>query len=178
MQIWQFYFHVTFYVVAPTIRHLFSGFDVTIFAYGSTGAGKTYTMRGGKSLAERGMTPRLLSGSRCRPTRSWSRRKDTILILGSLSVFRRARKLKSVKETSVEISLSYMEKYNNRCFDLFEPPEKRSLAGLPLRDKGNKVIVVGLTERPCENLNDFEKLYDQANLNRSTSATKVKSFSN
>ena len=67
MQIGYFYSHLTVYVVAPTIKHLFSGLDVTIFAYGSTGAGKTYTMRGGKSLAERGMIPRLLSGSEYDP---------------------------------------------------------------------------------------------------------------
>lgn len=53
--------------VAPTIKHLFGGFDVTIFAYGVTGTGKTHTMRGGKSLAERGMIPRLLSGSKSSP---------------------------------------------------------------------------------------------------------------
>lgn len=53
--------------VAPTIKHLFAGFDVTIFAYGVTGTGKTHTMRGGKSLAERGMIPRLLSGSKFSP---------------------------------------------------------------------------------------------------------------
>ena len=82
-------------------------------------------------------------------------------------------------ETSVEISLSYYEIYNDKVFDLFEAPGKRSLAGLPLRDNGIKTVVVGLTERSCENLKDFEKLYDQANLNRSTSATKVRSaFSN
>ena len=28
--------------VAPTIKHLFGGFDVTIFAYGVTGTGKHY----------------------------------------------------------------------------------------------------------------------------------------
>lgn len=82
----------------------------------------------------------------------------------------------SIEETRVEISLSYYEIYNEKLFDLFEAPEKRSLAGLPLRDNGNKAVVVGLTEKPCENLKDFEKFYDQANLNRSTGATKVKSF--
>ena len=47
------------------------------------------------------------------------------------------------------------------------------MAGLPLRDSNGKTTVVGLIERPCENLKDFEKLYDQANINRSTSATKL-----
>lgn len=101
-----------------------------------------------------------------------------MLTPGSLIVYRRARKItnESEKETSVEISISYYEIYNDKVFDLFEPPEKRSLAGLPLRDNGNKAVVVGLTEKSCESLKDFEALYDQANLNRSTSATKVRSL--
>ena len=106
-----------------------------------------------------------------------SQKNGEMLIVRSLSVFRRARKVtkESVNETSVEVSLSYMEIYNERCYDLFEAPEKRSLGGLQLRDNGSKAAVVGLTEKPCESLKGFEKLYDQANLNRSTSATKVKS---
>ncbi|KAI4845645.1 kinesin-domain-containing protein, partial [Aureobasidium sp. EXF-8845] len=67
--------------------------------------------------------------------------------------------------------------YNDRVFDLFEPPEKRTPAGLPIRDNNGKSIVVGLTERPCTSLKDFESLYDQANVNRSTSATKLNAHS-
>ena len=99
-----------------------------------------------------------------------------MLTSGCLTVYRRARKVtkESVEETRVEISLSYYEIFKDKVFDLFEAPEKRSLAGLPLRDNGSKTVVIGLTERPCESLKDFEKLYGQANLNRSTSATKVR----
>jgi hypothetical protein len=138
--------------VAPTVKHLFKGFDVTLFAYGVTGTGKTYTMRGGKSLADRGVIPRLLS-----------------------AVYRRSRKIEkdSAGATKVEVAMSYYEIYNDRVYDLFEAPEKRTLAGLPIRDNGGKSVVVGLTERPCATLKDFEHLYDQANVNRSTSATKV-----
>lgn len=138
--------------MAPTIKHLFSGFDVTIFAYGVTGTGKTHTMRGGKSLADRGVIPRLLSG-----------------------IYRRSRKLEKDSQgaTKVDVLMSYYEIYNDRVFDLFEAPEKRTPSGLPLRDNGGKTVVVGLTERPCESLKEFESLYDQANINRSTSATKV-----
>jgi hypothetical protein len=138
--------------VAPTVKHLFNGFDVTLFAYGVTGTGKTHAMRGGKSLADRGVIPRLLS-----------------------SIYRRSRKIErdSEGQTTVKVSLSYYEIYNDKVFDLFEPPEKRTLAGLPLRDNGGKTVVVGLTERPCTTLKEFETLYDQANTNRSTSATKV-----
>jgi Kinesin motor domain len=134
------------------VKHLFKGFDVTIFAYGVTGTGKTHTMQGGKSLANRGIIPRLLS-----------------------AVYRRARKIeKDSGETSrIDISMSYYEIYNDKVYDLFEPADKRTLTGLPLRDNGGKTVIVGLTERPCTCLKEFESLYDQANLNRSTSATKV-----
>lgn len=137
------------------MKHLFSGLDVTLFAYGVTGTGKTHTMRGGKSLADRGVIPRLLS-----------------------SIYRRSRKIEKDSEgaTSAKVSLSYYEIYNDKVFDLFEPPEKRTFTGLPLRDNGGKTVVVGLTERPCTNLKEFETLYDQANTNRSTSSTKVGAF--
>ena len=110
-------------------------------------------MRGGKSLADRGVIPRLLSG-----------------------IFRRSRKVEKDTEgaTKVAISMSYYEIYNDKIFDLFEPPEKRTPSGLPLRDNGGKTVVVGLSERPCTSLKEFEVLYDQANVNRSTSATKVR----
>ncbi|KAL8738912.1 MAG: hypothetical protein Q9181_000364 [Wetmoreana brouardii] len=142
--------------IAPTIKHLFNGFDVTIFAYGVTGTGKTYTMRGGKSLADRGIIPRLLS-----------------------STYRRCRKIEkdSAGKTSVGITLSYYEIYNDKVFDLLEAPEKRTATGLQLRDNSGKTVVAGLTERPCESLKEFEKLYDQANVNRSTSATKLNAYS-
>ncbi|MCJ1471511.1 hypothetical protein MMC13_000151 [Lambiella insularis] len=143
-------------LVSPTIKHLFNGFDITLFAYGVTGTGKTHTMRGGKSLADRGMIPRLLSG-----------------------IYRKSRKLeKDTKgESTVAVSMSYYEIYNDRVFDLFEAPENRTMTGLQLRDNGGKTVVVGLTERPCETLKEFEKLYDQANVNRSTSATKLNAHS-
>lgn len=138
--------------VSPTVKHLFNGYDITLFAYGVTGTGKTHTMRGGKTLAERGVIPRLLSG-----------------------IYRRSRKIEkdAKNETTVNVTMSYYEIYNDKVFDLFEAPDKRTMTGLQLRDNGGKTVVVGLTERPCESLKEFEKLYSEANVNRSTSATKV-----
>ncbi|KAJ5503914.1 hypothetical protein N7463_006788 [Penicillium fimorum] len=142
--------------VSPTIKHLLNGFDVTIFAYGVTGTGKTHTMRGGKTLADRGVIPRLLSG-----------------------IYRRSRKIEkdSNGEKTVQVALSYYEIYNDKVFDLFEPLEKRTMSGLPLRDNGGKTVVCGLSEKPCTTLKEFEQLYDQANTNRSTSATKLNAHS-
>ena len=142
--------------VAPNVKHLFKGYDVTFFAYGVTGTGKTHTMRGGKSLADRGVIPRLLS-----------------------SIYRRARKIEKDSEgsTQVEVTMSYYEIYNDKVFDLFSAPETRTLSGLPLREQNGKTTVVGLTSRPCTTLKNFETLYDEANLNRSTSATKLNAHS-
>jgi hypothetical protein len=114
-------------------------------------------MRGGKSLTDRGIIPRLLS-----------------------SIYRRSRKIEKDSEgaSSVEVSMSYYEIYNDRVYDLFEAPEKRTAAGLSLREAGNgKTVVVGLTEVPCGTLKEFEGLYDSANANRSTSATKLNAHS-
>ncbi len=138
--------------ISPTVKHLFNGFDLSIFAHGCTGTGKTHTMRGGKALADRGVIPRLLS-----------------------AIFRRCKRTdkESGGTTRVDVALEYFEIYCERVYDLFEPPEKRTPSGLPIRDHGGKTVVVGLTEKPCATLKEFEQLYDQANINRSTSATKV-----
>lgn len=138
------------------MKALFQGLDVTLFAYGVTGTGKTHTMRGGLKLAERGVIPRLLS-----------------------NVFRRAKKITKDAngETTVKVALSYYEIYNDKVFDLLEPPEKRTPSGLPLREKDGKTIVVGLSERSCEDLKDFERLYIEANNNRVTASTKLNAHS-
>ncbi|KAF2687762.1 kinesin family protein-like protein [Lentithecium fluviatile CBS 122367] len=142
--------------ISPTVKHLFNGFDLSIFAHGCTGTGKTHTMRGGKALADRGVIPRLLS-----------------------AIFRRCKKIEkdSSGATQVTVRLEYFEIYCERVYDLFEPPEKRTPSGLPIRDNNRKTVVVGLTEKPCATLKDFEQLYDQANINRSTSATKLNAHS-
>ncbi|KAM0277435.1 hypothetical protein ACHAQH_005799 [Verticillium albo-atrum] len=142
--------------VSPHLKALFQGLDVTIFAYGVTGTGKTHTMRGGLKLADRGVIPRLLSG-----------------------IYRRGKKtMKDTDgQTTVDVSLSYYEIYNDKVFDLMESPDKRQPSGLPLREKDGKTIVVGLSERPCQDLKDFEKLYIEANNNRVTASTKLNAHS-
>lgn len=122
-----------------------------------TGTGKTHTMRGGLKLADRGVIPRLLSG-----------------------VFRRGKKIakESDDETTVDVALSYYEIYNDKVFDLLEPLEQRTPMGLPLRAEANgRTVVCGLTERRCDDLKDFEKMYIEANNNRVTAATKLNAHS-
>ncbi len=109
-------------------------------------------MRGGLKLADRGAIPRLLSG-----------------------VYRRGRKVEKDTGggTSAAVTLAYYEIYNDKVFDLFEPPEKRTAAGLRICEKDGKTIVVGLSERSCTDLKEFESLYIEANNNRSVGSTKL-----
>lgn len=113
-------------------------------------------MRGGLRLADRGVIPRLLS-----------------------NVFRRCKKIEKDTngDTTVEVALSYYEIYNDKVFDLLETPDKRTPSGLPLREANGKTVVVGLSERSCDDLKDFEKLYIEANTNRVTAATKLNAHS-
>jgi hypothetical protein len=144
-------------IVSPTLKHLFKGNDVTIFAYGVTGSGKTHTMKGNKSpVAERGIIPRLLT-----------------------AIYRRSKEIEKRSEggTIATATMSYYEIYNDKVFDLFEAPEKRTTAGLPLREQNGKTHVVGLMEKEISTLKEFEDLYDRANHNRSTSATKLNAHS-
>lgn len=142
--------------MAPHVKDLFNGLDLTIFAYGVTGTGKTHTMRGGLKLAERGVIPRLLS-----------------------NVFRRGKRIAkdSGGGTTVDVALSYYEIYNDKVFDLLEAPDKRTPSGLALREANGKTNVVGLSERSCEDLKDFEAMYIEANNNRVTAATKLNAHS-
>lgn len=141
------------HTVASILKHLFGGNDVTIFAYGATGSGKTYTMRGGVPSAERGIIPRLLA-----------------------AIYRRGAELER-KNTTMTATMSYYEIYNDKVFDLFVSPDKRTPSGLPLRDNGGKTVVVGLVEKEIKTAMEFEKLYSKANTNRSTSATKLNAHS-
>ncbi|KAI5806266.1 P-loop containing nucleoside triphosphate hydrolase protein [Geopyxis carbonaria] len=145
-----------FQEVSPTLKHLFKGNDVTIFAHGVTGSGKTYTMKGNKPATDRGIIPRLLT-----------------------AIYRRGKDMEKKSEGDITMSaiMSYYEIYNDRVFDLFEEPSKRTLAGLPVREANGKTHVVGLAEKEISTLKEFETLYDKANNNRSTSATKLNAHS-
>ena len=48
-------------VAAPLVDDLLRGVNSTVFAYGQTGAGKTYSVIGGETFAERGLIPRALA---------------------------------------------------------------------------------------------------------------------
>ncbi|KAL2890875.1 kinesin family member 22 [Ceratocystis lukuohia] len=133
-------------------KHLFQGKDVTYIAYGSSGTGKTHTIRGGLKLEDRGLIPRLMS-----------------------NIYRRSKK--AVKDSggqkSVRIILSYFEIYRDEIYDLLNPTENRSGRGLRINDHQNAMHIVGLTEKECASVKDFSKIYIDANKSRAIAATKL-----
>lgn len=77
----------------PVIQNAFEGYNGTVFAYGQSGSGKTFTMTGGlDNYEDWGIIPRTIN-----------------------YIFQR---IKEDKERNYSISVSYMEIYNNQGYDL------------------------------------------------------------
>ena len=70
------------------------GYNGTLFAYGETGAGKTYTMSGANDFKNRGIMPRAL----------------TMLY----------KEIKKRVDQDINVRISYMQIYNDKIYDLLE----------------------------------------------------------
>ncbi|XP_034798711.2 kinesin-like protein KIF19 isoform X5 [Pan paniscus] len=123
------------------IEGVISGYNATVFAYGPTGCGKTYTMLG--TDQEPGIYVRTLN-----------------------DLFR------AIEETSndmeYEVSMSYLEIYNEMIRDLLNP----SLGYLELREDARGVIqVAGITEVSTINAKEIMQLLMKGNRQRTQEPT-------
>ncbi|XP_006869668.1 PREDICTED: kinesin-like protein KIF19 [Chrysochloris asiatica] len=123
------------------IEGVISGYNATVFAYGPTGCGKTYTMLG--TDHEPGIYARTLH-----------------------DLFR------AIEETSndmeYEVSMSYMEIYNEMIRDLLNP----ALGYLELREDSKGVIqVAGITEVSTINAKEIMQLLMKGNRQRTQEPT-------
>ncbi|KAK6539236.1 kinesin-like protein Klp5 [Orbilia ellipsospora] len=125
------------------------GYNATVFAYGATGCGKTHTISGTKQ-------------------------QPGIIFLTMEELFQRIDDLKS--EKSIELSLSYLEIYNETIRDLLVPGGSK--LGLNLREDSNSSIsVAGLsTHRPC-NVQEVMDMIVMGNENRTMSPTEANATS-
>lgn len=82
------------------LQHSFDGYNVCIFAYGQTGAGKSYTMMGMQQDGQEGIIPQVC--------------KD---------LFDRIRN-NSSPDLKYSVEVSYMEIYCERVRDLLNPKNK------------------------------------------------------
>ena len=113
--------------VEPMVQQTLRGFNTTVFAYGQTGTGKTFTMEGDVDDTDRmGVIPRAVA-----------------------SIFRTLEARGESNESFVKAS--YLEIYNENCTDLLaegaEADEKTVLRVVEDKTRiGRGVIVHGLQE--------------------------------
>ncbi|GFH05643.1 kinesin-like protein [Haematococcus lacustris] len=121
----------------------------TIFAYGQTGSGKTFTITGGpQHYADRGIIPRTIS---------------TIFS----EVTRRA-------DNQFTVHCSYLEIYNETCFDLLDPErEIKAMEDLPREDEEGRVSFRNLTIHRANNEEEALNLLFLGDTNRTISETPM-----
>uniref|UniRef100_A0A1I8IF48 Kinesin motor domain-containing protein n=1 Tax=Macrostomum lignano TaxID=282301 RepID=A0A1I8IF48_9PLAT len=136
------------------LEHALEGYNVCIFAYGQTGAGKSYTMMGRPSEPEQaGIIPQL-----CR---------NLFLRLDGESA-----KEESASPTNRSIvEVSYMEIYCERVRDLLNPKNKANL-----RVREHPLLgpyVEDLSKCAVTNFDDINDLIDAGNKSRTVAATNM-----
>lgn len=112
-------------VVAPYIEEVLAGFNCTVFAYGQTGTGKTYTMVGEEQ-------PELSSG--------WDDDTQTGIIPRALNhLFDELR----MTELEFSMRISYLELYNEELCDLLSTDDTVKIRIYDDVNKKGSVIVQG-----------------------------------
>ena len=130
---------------APLVDVLFAGGRATCFAYGQTGAGKTYTMQGSNFGDDT---------------------ESGLYSLAVQDIFDRKASLDD-SQGELQLYMSFYEIYGSSLHDLLD--ERASLACR--EDANNEVQIVGLTARRCENPLEVFELITQASQCRSTGVT-------
>ncbi|KAM6152191.1 kinesin-like protein KIF1A isoform 16-T16 [Erethizon dorsatum] len=129
------------------LQHAFEGYNVCIFAYGQTGAGKSYTMMGKQEKEQQGIIPQLCEDL-------FSRINDT-----------------TNDNMSYSVEVSYMEIYCERVRDLLNPKNKGNL-----RVREHPLLgpyVEDLSKLAVTSYNDIQDLMDSGNKARTVAATNM-----
>uniref|UniRef100_A0A1I8MI83 Kinesin-like protein unc-104 n=1 Tax=Musca domestica TaxID=7370 RepID=A0A1I8MI83_MUSDO len=129
------------------LQHSFDGYNVCIFAYGQTGAGKSYTMMGKQEEHQEGIIPMIC--------------KD---------LFRRIAATES-DDLKYSVEVSYMEIYCERVRDLLNPKNKGNL-----RVREHPLLgpyVEDLSKLAVTSYQDIHDLIDEGNKARTVAATNM-----
>lgn len=131
-------------IAYPLIEGVTEGYNGTIFAYGQTGCGKSFTMQGVTDpTSQRGIIPRAFDH-----------------IFETVSVTENAKFL---------IRASYLEIYNEEIRDLLGKDNKAPLCLKEHPEKG--VYVQGLSYHTVQSVSDCAKIMEKGWNNRTTGAT-------
>ncbi|KAG8627465.1 hypothetical protein KVT40_004948 [Elsinoe batatas] len=125
------------------------GYNATVFAYGATGCGKTHTITG-------------------------TAQQPGIIFMTMQELFERIGELQEEKVT--EISLSYLEIYNETIRDLLVATDKKQ--GLMLREDANQAVsVAGLSSHHPQNVQEVMDMIIRGNSSRTQSPTDANATS-
>ncbi|XP_069382384.1 kinesin-like protein KIF1B isoform X32 [Paralichthys olivaceus] len=130
------------------LQHAFEGYNVCIFAYGQTGAGKSYTMMGKQEEGQEGIIPMLCE-----------------------DLFEKINDDCNKDELSYSVEVSYMEIYCERVRDLLNPKNKGNL-----RVREHPLLgpyVEDLSKLAVTSYTDIADLMDAGNKARTVAATNM-----
>ncbi|KAL1464855.1 hypothetical protein WDU94_004465 [Cyamophila willieti] len=137
-------------MVRPLVCSVLDGFNGTIFAYGQTGTGKTYTMEGSKELAEsKGVIPNSF---------------DQIF-----------SHISRTENKQYLIRSSYLEIYQEEIRDLLDKDQSKRYELRENPDSG--VYVKNLQSYICKNVKEIEQVMQNGNHNRTIGATNMNEHS-
>jgi len=114
--------------VQPKVEKVLEGYNTTVFTYGMTGSGKTFTMLGPRlmSVAWQGKGPTLKEVLQCEQRGLVPRAVE--LLFGRLDE-------KGGLADNARVTMSYMQVYQERCFDLLLPAS--TAAPLKVREEAS-----------------------------------------
>ncbi|KAB5547991.1 hypothetical protein DKX38_011397 [Salix brachista] len=148
--------------VVPIVNEVLEGFNCTIFAYGQTGTGKTYTMEGECKRAKSGPNGELPSEAGVIP-RAVQQIFDTL----------------ESQNAEYSVKVTFLELYNEEITDLLAPEEISRIASeekqkkqLPLMEDGKGgVLVRGLEEEIVASATEIFTLLERGSAKRRTAET-------
>ncbi|CAN1134071.1 Kinesin-like protein KIN-5C [Linum perenne] len=148
--------------VVPIVHEVLEGFNCTIFAYGQTGTGKTYTMEGECKRAKSGPNGELPQEAGVIP-RAIKQIFDTL----------------EGQNAEYSVKVTFLELYNEEITDLLAPEEISKIAledkqkkQLPLMEDGKGgVLVRGLEEEIVASASEIFTLLERGSAKRRTAET-------
>jgi hypothetical protein len=150
--------------VFPKVEKVLEGYNATIFTYGMTGSGKTFTMLGPRlmSVAWEERSPSFHEVCECE--------KRGIVPRTVQFIFERLRQANGENTASnFRVKMSYMQVYRERCYDLLQPATSAPPLKVredPSSSSSTGVYVENLTEAPLQSVEDCLKklLYGSSNI--------------
>lgn len=148
-------------IVCPILDEVIMGYNCTIFAYGQTGTGKTFTMEGERS-----------------PNEAYTWEEDPLAGIIPRTLHQIFETLTD-NGTEFSVKVSLLEIYNEELFDLLNPSSDVSERLQMFDDPRNKrgVIIKGLEEIAVHNKDEVYQILEKGAAKRTTAATLMNAYS-